>query len=82
MEWSQGDEVVTSSRISKAVRRLMASEEGHEIRKRVLEMGKVVKQSLSEGEDCHLEWDSFVAHITREISSLKNHKIRNFLSKL
>ncbi|PON49662.1 UDP-glucuronosyl/UDP-glucosyltransferase [Parasponia andersonii] len=82
MEWGQSDEVVTSSRISKAVRRLMASEEGHEIRKRVVEMGKSVSQSVSEGEDCRSEWDSFIAHITRESSSLKNHKIRNFFLKL
>ncbi|PON90344.1 UDP-glucuronosyl/UDP-glucosyltransferase [Trema orientale] len=45
MEWSQSDEVVTSSRISKVVRRLMASEEGHEIRKRVVEMAKSCSSS-------------------------------------
>uniref|UniRef100_A0A803P705 Glycosyltransferase n=1 Tax=Cannabis sativa TaxID=3483 RepID=A0A803P705_CANSA len=67
MEWSQRDELVTSSMISRGVRRIMGSdsEEGDEIRKRVVEMSEGVKQSVEEGGDCRLEWDSFIGHITR-----------------
>ncbi|PON41456.1 UDP-glucuronosyl/UDP-glucosyltransferase [Trema orientale] len=82
MEWRQRDEVVTSSRISEAVRKLMASEYGDEIRKRVVDMGEAVKQSIAEGGDSRSEWDSFFAHITREGSSVKYHKIRSFVLKL
>ncbi|PON81183.1 UDP-glucuronosyl/UDP-glucosyltransferase [Trema orientale] len=69
MEWEQRHEMVTSSMISRAARKLMASEEGDEIRKRVVEIGEAVKQSVAEGGDCRSEWDSFIAHITREGSS-------------
>ncbi|PON86713.1 UDP-glucuronosyl/UDP-glucosyltransferase, partial [Trema orientale] len=65
MEWGQRDELVSSSMINRAVRKLMASEEGDEIRKRAKEMGDAVKRSAVEGGGCRLEWDSFIAHITR-----------------
>ena len=66
MEWGQRDEsLVTSLMISRAVRKLMDSKEGDEIRKRAEEMGNAVKRSVTEGGDCRLEWDSFIAHITR-----------------
>ncbi|XP_060967537.1 zeatin O-glucosyltransferase [Cannabis sativa] len=67
MEWSQRNELVTSSMISRGVRRIMGSdsEEGDEIRKRVVEMSEGVKQSVEEGGDCRMEWDSFIGHITR-----------------
>ncbi|PON90349.1 UDP-glucuronosyl/UDP-glucosyltransferase, partial [Trema orientale] len=66
MEWRQRDESVTSSMITKAVMKLMASEEGDEIRKRTEEMGKALLRSVSKGGDSRLELDYFVAHITRE----------------
>ncbi|KAM6568302.1 hypothetical protein CsatB_016287 [Cannabis sativa] len=65
MEWSQREELVTSSMISRGVRALMGSEEGDEIRKRAVEIGVAVKRSVVEGGECRLEWDSFIAHITR-----------------
>ncbi|XP_062117769.1 zeatin O-glucosyltransferase-like [Humulus lupulus] len=65
MEWGQRDELVTSSMISGALRKIMASEEGDEIRKRAVEMAEAVKRSVEDGGDCRLEWDSFIAHITR-----------------
>ncbi|PON81187.1 UDP-glucuronosyl/UDP-glucosyltransferase [Trema orientale] len=64
-EWRQRDELVTSSMISEAVRKLMASDEGEGMRKTAAEMGEKVKRSVAEGGDCCLEWDSFIAHITR-----------------
>ncbi|PON81188.1 UDP-glucuronosyl/UDP-glucosyltransferase [Trema orientale] len=63
-EWRQRDELVTSSMINRAVRKLMVLE-GEEMRKRVVEIGERVKRSAAEGGDCRLEWDSFIAHITR-----------------
>ncbi|XP_062115193.1 zeatin O-glucosyltransferase-like [Humulus lupulus] len=65
MEWEQRDELVTSSIINGAVTKIMASEEGAEIRKRVVEMAEAVKQSVEDGGECRLERDSFIAHITR-----------------
>ncbi|PON36679.1 UDP-glucuronosyl/UDP-glucosyltransferase [Parasponia andersonii] len=82
VEWTQIDELVSSSMISEAVRKLMASEEGEEIRRRVFEMSEAIKCSVSQEGDCRLEWDSFVSHITREGNSHKNHMIRSFGLKL
>ncbi|XP_062119343.1 zeatin O-glucosyltransferase-like [Humulus lupulus] len=65
MEWGQRDELVTSSMIDRAVRTLMASEEGGEIRKRAEELGAEVRKSTAEGGVTRMEWDSFIAHITR-----------------
>ncbi|PON86715.1 UDP-glucuronosyl/UDP-glucosyltransferase [Trema orientale] len=64
-EWGQRDELVTSSMISRAVRKLMASEEGDEIRKRAGELGGEVRKSTAEEGITRLEWNSFIAHITR-----------------
>ena len=69
MEWSQREELVTSSMISRAVKKLMASNDGEEIRKKVVEMGEAVKRSVNQGGDCRSEWDSFIAHINREIKT-------------
>ncbi|PON86714.1 UDP-glucuronosyl/UDP-glucosyltransferase, partial [Trema orientale] len=65
MEWEQREELVSSLTISTAMRKLMSSAEGDEIRKRVVGMGEAVKRSIAGGGDCRLEWDSFIAHITR-----------------
>ncbi|WOH06469.1 hypothetical protein DCAR_0625897 [Daucus carota subsp. sativus] len=64
-EWAKRSEVVGASEIAKAVRKLMASEEGDENRKRAVEMGAAVKQSLADGGVTRMELDSFVAHISR-----------------
>ena len=65
MEWEQRDELVTSLMISGAVRKLMVSDEGDEIRKRVKKLGDEVKKSTAVGGVTRIEWDSFIAHITR-----------------
>ncbi|KAF4362759.1 hypothetical protein F8388_022416 [Cannabis sativa] len=65
MERQQRDEVVSSSTISRAVRTLMASNEGGEMRKRAEELGAEVRKSTEEGGVTRMEWDSFIAHITR-----------------
>ncbi|KAM6568297.1 hypothetical protein CsatB_016282 [Cannabis sativa] len=65
MEWEQRDEVVSSSMISRAVRTLMASNEGGEMRKRAEKLGAEVRKSTEEEGVTRMEWDSFIAHITR-----------------
>ncbi|KAF4376380.1 hypothetical protein F8388_012035 [Cannabis sativa] len=64
MEWEQRDELVSSVMISKAVKTLMESDEGCEIRKRTVELGDEVRKSTDEGGVTRIEWDSFIAHIT------------------
>lgn len=66
MEWDKKrDEVVTASTIDNVVRRLMASEEGDEIRKRAKEFGEAVRKSTEKGGASQMELDYFIAHITR-----------------
>ncbi|KAG5568709.1 hypothetical protein H5410_064276 [Solanum commersonii] len=65
-EWDQKrEEVVTASTIDNVVRKLMASEEGDEIRKRAKELGEAVMQSTEKGVASRMELDYFIAHITR-----------------
>ncbi|KAL0428528.1 UNVERIFIED_CONTAM: Zeatin O-xylosyltransferase [Sesamum latifolium] len=54
-----------ASAVENAVRRLMASEEGDEIRKRGAELAATLRQATEPGGASRLELDSFVAHITR-----------------
>ncbi|CAI9787537.1 unnamed protein product [Fraxinus pennsylvanica] len=61
------EELVSPAMVEKAVRRLMDSAEGEEIRKRAAELGDAVKQSVMEGGAIREEMDSFIAHITRQI---------------
>nr|XP_043613002.1 zeatin O-glucosyltransferase-like [Erigeron canadensis] len=64
-DWTQRKEMVSSKVIEDVVRRLMASNEGDEIRKRAAELGDRVRQSMANGGVTRLELDSFVAHVTR-----------------
>ena len=51
--------------IENAIKKLMTSREGEEIRKRMLELCKSVKISVGEGGDSRLNFDDFIAHIRR-----------------
>ncbi|XP_060186336.1 zeatin O-glucosyltransferase-like [Lycium barbarum] len=64
-EWEKREELVSASTIENVVRKLMASEEGDETRKRSEELGKAVRESTEKGGASQLELDSFIAHITR-----------------
>ncbi|CAN4116370.1 unnamed protein product [Withania somnifera] len=64
-EWEKREELVTASAIENVVRKLMASEEGDEIRERAEELGVAVRQSTEKGGASQLELDSFITHITR-----------------
>ncbi|XP_073052230.1 zeatin O-glucosyltransferase-like [Primulina eburnea] len=64
-KWGSIGEMVKASSIENAVKRLMASEEGEEIRKRAEKLGVAIRQATEEGGDSRLALDSFIAHITR-----------------
>ncbi|KAL8098069.1 zeatin O-glucosyltransferase-like [Apium graveolens] len=64
-DWTLCNELVESQTIEKAVKELMASEEGEKIRKRAMELGTAVKRSVAEGGDTHREFDDFIEHICR-----------------
>lgn len=64
-EWGDG-ELVRASTVEDVVRRLMGSEEGDGVRKRAEELSAVVRKATEEGGASRLEFDSFVAHITRQ----------------
>ncbi|KAL0428522.1 UNVERIFIED_CONTAM: Zeatin O-xylosyltransferase [Sesamum latifolium] len=66
-EWEQRAEIVKASAVENAVRRLMASEEGDEIRKRAAELAATLRQATEPGGASRLELDSFVAHINKMI---------------
>ncbi|KAL3819783.1 hypothetical protein ACJIZ3_005688 [Penstemon smallii] len=65
-EWTQREELVKASTIANVVRRLMASEEGNEIRKRAEELGANLRQATEEGGVSRVEFEWFIAHITRD----------------
>lgn len=62
-EWR--DEMVVAEDVEKAVRRLMGTTEGEEIRRTAVEMGGGVRDSVREGGVSCLQLQSFIAHITR-----------------
>ncbi|KNA14807.1 hypothetical protein SOVF_104190 [Spinacia oleracea] len=64
-DWKHRGEIVKSSTIEDAVKTLMASEEGKEIKKRAAELGEAVRGSVAEGGVCCLEREAFIAHISR-----------------
>ncbi|KAE8731213.1 Zeatin O-xylosyltransferase [Hibiscus syriacus] len=63
-DWTHRDEIVMAAVVEDAVRRLMSSKEGDDVRKRAAEIRDGVRQSVSEGE-VSKEWDSFITHIIR-----------------
>ncbi|KAF7804063.1 zeatin O-glucosyltransferase-like [Senna tora] len=59
------EELVRASMVENGVRRLMATKEGDEMRRKAMKLRSVVQESLDEGGVSRLEMDSFIAHITR-----------------
>ncbi|XP_059308876.1 zeatin O-glucosyltransferase-like [Lycium ferocissimum] len=64
--WARQDEHVTSQMVENAVKTLMASTEGDEMRKRAADLSNAIKKSVIDGVVNRAEMDSFIAHITRE----------------
>lgn len=63
-DWENRDELLSAVKIENAVRNLMTSAEGEELRLRVAEISGAVKKSVMNGAS-RKEMNSFVAHITR-----------------
>ncbi|CAK9182426.1 unnamed protein product [Ilex paraguariensis] len=64
-DWACRHEIVTSLMVENAVKKLMASTEGDEIRKRAADLGVSIRQSVEDGGLTCMELDSFISHITR-----------------
>ncbi|MCD7447694.1 hypothetical protein HAX54_032887 [Datura stramonium] len=64
-DWKHKDELVKSDTIEIAVRTLMNSPEGEEMRQRATELSKAIKTSVGDGGSTQKQMDSFIAHITR-----------------
>ncbi|KAL3632498.1 hypothetical protein CASFOL_025482 [Castilleja foliolosa] len=64
-DWSRRDEILEALDIESGVRRLMASDEGAEARKRAAELSGAVREAMVDGGSARMEFDSFIAHITR-----------------
>ncbi|KAL8218267.1 hypothetical protein R6Q57_021640 [Mikania cordata] len=64
-DWSERKGLVSSTVVEGVVRRLMASEEGEEMRRRAAELGDSVRRSMVDGGVTRRELDSFVAYVLR-----------------
>uniref|UniRef100_A0A7C9DP75 Uncharacterized protein n=2 Tax=Opuntia streptacantha TaxID=393608 RepID=A0A7C9DP75_OPUST len=66
-DWAnhEHDQVVKSSVVENAVRKLMGSSQGKEIRKRAAELGVAVRAATAKAGTSCSELDSFVAQIAR-----------------
>ncbi|XP_027902238.1 zeatin O-glucosyltransferase-like [Vigna unguiculata] len=64
-EWDHRDELVTASDVENAVRKLMATKEGNEMRERAMDLKNDILKSRDEGGVSRMEFDDFIAHVTR-----------------
>ncbi|KAK2454326.1 zeatin O-glucosyltransferase [Trifolium repens] len=64
-DWSKRDELVAASDIENAVRTLMDTKEGDEMRERAVSLKNAIRISTEEVGVSRLEMDSFISHITR-----------------
>lgn len=63
--WARREELVTATTIEKAVRTLMGTPEGEEIRQRVIELSNKIKSSVSHGGIAQKEREFFISCITK-----------------
>ncbi|KAK7392900.1 hypothetical protein VNO78_21350 [Psophocarpus tetragonolobus] len=64
-DWAQRNALVSASVIENAVRRLMETKEGDEMRERAVKLKNAIHRSKDEGGVSRMEVDSFIAHITK-----------------
>nr|GMC86081.1 zeatin O-glucosyltransferase-like [Ipomoea batatas] len=64
-DWARRDQIVTSSAVEHAVKRLMATEEGERMRQRAADFGCAMKKAVADGGVSRIELDGFVDHIGR-----------------
>ncbi|XP_022967792.1 zeatin O-glucosyltransferase-like [Cucurbita maxima] len=67
-DWANRNEIVMATTIENAVRKLMASGEGQEMRKVANELATALRRSVANGGVSRVEFDSFISHITRDIN--------------
>ncbi|XP_077249198.1 zeatin O-glucosyltransferase-like [Tasmannia lanceolata] len=65
MDWARREEMVLSAAVEAAVRRLMVTEEGKDMRSRAEEMGEAIRKAWLEDGSSRTELDYFIAHISR-----------------
>ncbi|KAM3383450.1 zeatin O-glucosyltransferase-like [Capsicum galapagoense] len=63
--WTNREELVTASTIEKAVKTLMATTEGEEMRQRAVELSEKIKSSVSDGGLACKEMESFISNIIK-----------------
>ncbi|TKY62639.1 Zeatin O-glucosyltransferase [Spatholobus suberectus] len=64
-DWDHRDELVTASDVEIAVKKLMATKEGDEMRQRATNLKNAILRSRDEGGVSRVELDDFIAHVTR-----------------
>ncbi|KAF5821321.1 putative trans-zeatin O-beta-D-glucosyltransferase [Helianthus annuus] len=64
-DWKWRDQIVVAEDVENAVRAVMTTKEGAEMRMRAVEMGGGVRESVKEDGVSWLQLQSFIAHITR-----------------
>ncbi|KAM3321380.1 zeatin O-glucosyltransferase [Capsicum chacoense] len=63
--WAHREELVTASTIEKAVKTLMGTTEGEEMRQRAVELSKKIKSSVRDGGPARKEMESFISIIIK-----------------
>ncbi|XP_019248313.1 PREDICTED: zeatin O-glucosyltransferase-like [Nicotiana attenuata] len=63
--WDRREELATATAVEKAVKTLMATTEGEEMRQRAMELSNKIKNSVSRGGLARKEMESFISCITR-----------------
>ncbi|CAH9072681.1 unnamed protein product [Cuscuta europaea] len=69
-EWGRRDEVIRSDVIADALERLMVRPEGAEMRRRAVELGKALKQSVKDGGLSRVEMADFIHHMTNPMAPM------------
>nr|KYP63529.1 Zeatin O-glucosyltransferase [Cajanus cajan] len=64
-DWAQRNALVSASIVENAVRRLMGTKEGDEMRERAMSLKNAIHRSMGEGGVSRKERDSFIDHIFR-----------------
>ncbi|XP_077247346.1 zeatin O-glucosyltransferase-like [Tasmannia lanceolata] len=65
MDWARRGETPSSTIVEAAVRRLMESEEGKDMRRKAEELGRAIREAWLEGGSSREDLDFFIAHISR-----------------
>ena len=64
-EWKKRNELVTAETVKNLVLTMVVGDEGKKMRKRAVEIKDSLREAMSEAGASKIEFDSFIAHITR-----------------